>query len=104
VFSSSVLSEFSKPDCPISDQKELPSSFQFLSPVDLKQFVLCENYVLRACNMYLNLNYACFMCHVILYLIHVNLMQICIFECLKYNDECFLVNMLSLEKPEVLIL
>jgi hypothetical protein len=54
--------------------------------------------------MYLNLNYACFMCHVILYLIHVNFMQICIFECLKYNDECFLVKMLSLEKPKVPVL
>jgi hypothetical protein len=72
--------------------------------VDLKKFILCENYVLRACNMYLNLNYACFMCHVILYLTHVNSMQICIFEGLKCNDDCFLINMLSLKKPEVLIL
>jgi hypothetical protein len=52
----------------------------------------------------LNLIYACFMCHIILYLIHVNFMQICIFECLKCNDEYFLINMLNLKKPEVLIL
>jgi hypothetical protein len=54
--------------------------------------------------MYLNLNYACFMCHVILYLIHDKFMQICIFECVKCNDECFLVNMLSLKKMEVPVL
>jgi hypothetical protein len=52
----------------------------------------------------LNLIYACFMCHTILYPIHVNFMQIYIFECLKCNDECFLVNMLSLKKPEVPVL
>jgi hypothetical protein len=52
----------------------------------------------------LSLIYACFMCHIILYLIHVNFMQVCIFECLKYNDECFFLNMLSLEKSEVPVL
>jgi hypothetical protein len=45
-----------------------------------------------------------FLCHDILYLIHVNFMQICIFECLKCNDEYFLVNMLSLKKSEVPVL
>jgi hypothetical protein len=65
---------------------------------------MCERLCIKACNTYLNLNHACFLCHVILYLIHVNFMQICIFECLKCNDECFLVNMLSLKKPEVLVL
>jgi hypothetical protein len=63
---------------------------------------MCERLYVKACNTYLNLNYACFLCHDILYLIHVNFMQICIFECLKCNDECFLINMLSLEKLEVL--
>jgi hypothetical protein len=52
----------------------------------------------------LNLIYACFMCHIILYLIHVNFMQICIIECLKCNDECFIVNMVSLKKSDVLVL
>jgi hypothetical protein len=52
----------------------------------------------------LNLNYECFMCHIILYLIHINFMQICIFKWLKCSYECFLVNMLSLKKPEVLVL
>jgi hypothetical protein len=65
---------------------------------------MCERLCVKACNAYLNLNYACFLCHDILYLIHVNFMQICIFECMKYNDECFLINMLSLEKSEVTIL
>jgi hypothetical protein len=65
---------------------------------------MCERLCVKACNAYLNLNYACFLFHDILYLIHVNFMQICIFECMKYNDECFLINMLSLEKSEVTIL
>jgi hypothetical protein len=54
----------------------------------------------KACNKYLNLNYACFMCHDILYVVHAHFMQIYIFECLKCNDEGFLVNMLSIEKTE----
>jgi hypothetical protein len=65
---------------------------------------MCERLCVKACNTYLNLNYACFLCHAILFLIHINFMQICIFECLKCNDECFLVNMLSLEKSDVPVL
>jgi hypothetical protein len=61
---------------------------------------MSERLCVKACNKYLNLNYACFMCHDILYVVHVHFMQICIFECLKCNDECFLVNMLSIEKTE----
>jgi hypothetical protein len=62
---------------------------------------MCERLCVKACNTYLNLNYACFMCHDILYVIHVLFVQICILECLKCNDECCLVNMLRLEKPDV---
>jgi hypothetical protein len=70
----------------------------------LENYVMCERLCVKACNTYLILNYTCFLCHVILYLIHVNFMQICIFECQKCNDECFLVNMRSLEKLEVPVL
>jgi hypothetical protein len=80
------------------------SIFLFPNSSGLENYVICERLCVKACNTYLNLNYACFLCHVILYLIYVNFMQICIFECLKCNDECFLVNMLSLEKPKVSVL
>jgi hypothetical protein len=80
------------------------SIFLFPNSSGLENYVICERLCVKACNTYLNLNYACFLCHVILYLIYVNFMQICIFECLKCNDECFLVNMLSLKKPKVSVL
>jgi hypothetical protein len=78
--------------------------FLFPNSSGLENYVIYERLCVKACNIYLNLNYACFLCHDIIYLIHVNFMQICIFECLKCNDEYFLVNMLSLEKPDCLIL
>jgi hypothetical protein len=45
----------------------------------------------------LNLNYACSCVIVISYLIHIHFLQIYIFECLKCNDKCSLVNMLCLK-------
>jgi hypothetical protein len=85
-------------------QQNFYLSFLFPNSNGLENYVMCERLCVKACNTYLNFNYACFLCHDILYLIDVNFMQICFFECLKCNDECFLVNMLSLEKPEVPVL
>jgi hypothetical protein len=55
------------------------SIFLFPNSSGLENYVICERLCVKACNTYLNLNYACFLCHVILYLIYVNFMQICIF-------------------------
>jgi hypothetical protein len=65
---------------------------------------MCEILCVKTCNTYLNLSYVCFLCHDILYVVHVHFMQICIFECLKCNDEYCLVNMLCLEKPDYPVL
>jgi hypothetical protein len=86
-----------KTGLPSFSQQNFYLSFLFPNFSRLENYVICERLCVKACNTYLNLNYACFLCHVILYLIHVNFMQICILECLKCNDEYFLVNMLSLE-------
>jgi hypothetical protein len=51
--------------------------------------------------MFVNLNYACSGVLVISYPFHVIFMQICMCECLEIIDVCFLVNMLSLRKPDV---
>jgi hypothetical protein len=85
-------------------EKNFYLSFLFPNSSGLENYVIYERLCVKTCNTYLNLNYACFLCHDIIYLIHGNFMQICIFECLKCNDECFLVNMLSLEKPDCLVL
>jgi hypothetical protein len=58
----------------------------------------------KACNMFVNLNYACSHVLVISYPFHVLFMQICMCECLEIIGVCFLVNTLSLEKPDVLVL
>jgi hypothetical protein len=64
----------------------------------------CVNFDVKACNMFVNPNYACSCVLVIFYLFHGLFMQICMCECLKIIGVCFLVNMLSLEKPDILIL
>jgi hypothetical protein len=61
------------------------------------------NFGVKACNMFVNLNYAFSCVLVISYPFHVLFMQICICECLKIISVCFLINMLSLQKPDVLI-
>jgi hypothetical protein len=65
---------------------------------------MCERLCVKACNTYLNLNYACFLCHDILYVGHIHFMQICIFECLKCNDEYSLITILCLEKSDCPVL
>jgi hypothetical protein len=64
----------------------------------------CVNFGGKACNMFLNLNYVCSCVLVISYHFHVLFMQICMCECLKIICVCFLVNILSLEKLDVLVL
>jgi hypothetical protein len=61
------------------------------------------NLGVKACNMFVNLNYACSCVLVIFYPFHVMFMQICMCECLKIIGVYFLVNMLSLEKSDVLV-
>jgi hypothetical protein len=61
----------------------------------------CVNFGVKACNIFGNLNYACSCVLVISYPFYVLFMQICMCEHLKIIDVCFLVNMLSLEKPDV---
>jgi hypothetical protein len=61
------------------------------------------NFGVKACSMFVNLNYACSCVLVISYPFHVLFMQICMCECLKIIGLSFLVNMLSLEKPDVLV-
>jgi hypothetical protein len=64
----------------------------------------CVSFGVKACNMFVNINYACSCVLVISYLFHVLFMQICMCECFKINGVCFLVNMLSLEKMDVPVL
>jgi hypothetical protein len=64
----------------------------------------CVNFGVRACNMFVNLNYACSCVLVISYPFRVLFMQICICECLEIIGVCFIINMLSLKKPDVLVL
>jgi hypothetical protein len=61
----------------------------------------CVNFDVKACNMFVKLNYACSCVLVISYPFHILFMQICMCECLEIIGVCFLVNMLSLEKPDV---
>jgi hypothetical protein len=58
----------------------------------------------KACNMFVKLNYACSCVLLIFYPFHVIFMQICMCKCLKIIGVCFLVNILSLEKPDVPVL
>jgi hypothetical protein len=64
----------------------------------------CVKFGVKACNMFVNLNYACSCALVISYPFHVLFMQICMCECLEIIGVCFLVNMLSLKKSDVPIL
>jgi hypothetical protein len=61
------------------------------------------NFGVKTCNIIVNLNYACSCVLVISYPFHVLFMQICMCECIETIGVCFLVNMLSLEKPDILI-
>jgi hypothetical protein len=71
---------------------------------ELGDMLYCVNFGVKACNMFVNLNYACSCVLVISYPFHVLFIQICMCECLKIIGVCFLVNMLSLEKPDVPVL
>jgi hypothetical protein len=64
----------------------------------------CVNFGVKACNMFVNLNYACSCVQFISYPFHVLFMHICMCKCLKIISACFLVNMMSLEKLDVLVL
>jgi hypothetical protein len=61
----------------------------------------CVNFGVKVCNIFENLNYACSCVLVISSPFYVLFMQICMCERLKIIDVCFLVNTLSLEKPDV---
>jgi hypothetical protein len=61
----------------------------------------CMNFGVKACNMFVNLNYACSCVPVISYHFLVLFMQICMCECIEIICVYFLVNMLSLEKLDV---
>jgi hypothetical protein len=64
----------------------------------------CVKFDVKACNMFVNLNYACSCVLVISYPFHVLFMQICMCECLEIIGISFLINMLSLEKPDIPVL
>jgi hypothetical protein len=83
---------------------EFLSIFSLPCNSELEDMVYCVNFGVKACNMFVNINYACSCVLVISYLFHVLFMQICMCECLKINGVCFLVNMLSLEKMDVPVL
>jgi hypothetical protein len=59
------------------------------------------NFGIKACNMFVNLNYVCLCVLVISYPFHALFIQICICECLEIIGVYFLVNMLSLKKSDV---
>jgi hypothetical protein len=65
----------------------------------------CVNFGVKACNIFVNLNYACSCVLVISYSFFcVLFMQICMCECLELIGVCFLVNMLTLKKLDVPVL
>jgi hypothetical protein len=64
----------------------------------------CVNFGVKACNMFVNLNFAYSCVLIISYPFHVLFMQICMCECLKIIGVCFFVNMLSLKKLDVPVL
>jgi hypothetical protein len=55
-------------------QQNFYLSFLFPNSSGLENYVICERLCVKTCNIYLNLNYTCFLCHDILYLIQVNFM------------------------------
>jgi hypothetical protein len=44
-------------------QHNFLSIFLFPNSSGLENYVICERLCVKACNTYLNLNYACFLCH-----------------------------------------
>jgi hypothetical protein len=82
---------------------EFLSIFSLPCNSGLEDMLYCVNFGVKAYNMFVNLNYACSCVLVIFYPFHVLFMQICMCECLEIIGVCFLVNMLSLEKPDVLV-
>jgi hypothetical protein len=79
--------------------EEFLSTFSLPYNSGLKDMLYCVNFGVKACNMFVNRNYACSCVLVISYPFIVLFMQICMCECLQIIGVCFLVNMLSLEKP-----
>jgi hypothetical protein len=80
---------------------EFLSIFSVLCNSGLEDILYYVNFGVKACNIFVNLNYACSCVLVISYLFHFLFMQICMCECLEIIGVCFLVNMLSLEKLDV---
>jgi hypothetical protein len=64
----------------------------------------CVNFGVKACNIFVKLNYAYSCVLVISYPFHVLFMQIYMCECIEIIVVCFLVNMLSLKNPNVPVL
>jgi hypothetical protein len=83
---------------------EFLSIFSFPCNSGLEDKLYCVNIGVKACNMFVNLNYACSCVLVISCHFHVLFMKICMCECLEIIGICFLVNMLSLKKLNVSIL
>jgi hypothetical protein len=68
---------------------EFLSIFLFPCNSGLVDKLYCVNLGVKACNMFVNLNYACSCIMVISYPFHVLFMQICMCECLKIIGVCF---------------
>jgi hypothetical protein len=83
---------------------EFLSIFSLPCNSGLEDMLYCVSFGVKACNMFVNLNYACSCVLVISYPFYVLFMQICMCECHEIIGVCFLVNMLSLEKPDVSVL
>jgi hypothetical protein len=76
---------------------EFLSIFSLPCNNELDDMLYCVNFGVKACNMFVNLNYAYSCVLVISYHSHVLFMQICMCECFEIISVYFLVNMLSLE-------
>jgi hypothetical protein len=57
---------------------------------ELKDMLYYINFGVKACNMFVKLNYACSCVPVVSYPFHILFMQICMCECLKIIGVCFL--------------
>jgi hypothetical protein len=78
-------------------QQNFLSIFSLPYNCGLEDMLYCVNFGVKACNMFVNLNYTCSCVLVISYSFHVIFMQICMCECLKIIGVYFFVNMLSLK-------
>jgi hypothetical protein len=96
----SGLSNWTVRLCPV----EFLYIFSFPYNSGLENMLYCVNFDVKACNIFVNLNYACSCVLVISYPFHVLFMQRSMCECLEIIGVCFIVNMLSLEKPDVPVL